>query len=790
MSNENVSVQKFLDLFNIKSTRFILLVFTVATLVLLLIFFFWNQSGRRHIVGEIESFSNTKNELTQKKNVLEKGIINSFNKSLLYNQSSKESDRFQTIYALKNTKNLYEDYFESCALVDDQNELDELFISLRTSLTSFDLLIAESINADEKVSELITDNQNPEDTVSQFLFKTKMLGTEAAELKAIETSLSEIQNQLFSIENQTSNIINQKIKELNSESHISNYIVFGLIFYILIFTFSALILKRIRFTVASFSKILNDISRGALPDTEIKSEREFKPLIDSSNEIAAYLNDASQFAIHIGNGEFGFELKPKSENDALGNSLIEMRNRLQQVTREDKIRNWINEGQAKFGEIMRHNNDLKELGDALINNLVEYLNANQGALFVLKEEEDHEYLELLSTYAFNRKKFVEKKLQIGEGLAGQAFTEGKSIYLKDIKTDHYNIVTGLGESKPTSLLIVPLKEEDKIEGIVEIASFEEIKTHEIQFIESIGESIASSLNAGKVNETTRRLLEETQEKAEQMKSQEEELRQNMEELAATQEQMERRNKELEEIQEKFDQERYLLNALLNSSNDRIYFKDMESKFIRVSKSMVDLFEKQDESEVLGKSDFDFGFEEHAKVAFEDEQRIIKTGNPMEDLIEKEQWDDGRVTWVSTTKNPLKDLEGKTIGTFGISRDITKSKLTELEMQKRKDWLETFFKFETIGFVVIDQWGKVAFATPQILSKLGKEDSEQLEFEDIFTDKKIEDFLVEIKHDTIRDEKIEVELKFNNKIETVGNFMVVSGSKENDDGTFNIFIIQK
>jgi hypothetical protein len=155
MSNENVSVQKFLDLFNIKSTRFILLVFTVATLVLLLIFFFWNQSGRRHIVGEIESFSNTKNELTQKKNVLEKGIINSFNKSLLYNQSSKESDRFQTIYALKNTKNLYEDYFESCALVDDQNELDELFISLRTSLMSFDLLIAESINADEKVSELI-----------------------------------------------------------------------------------------------------------------------------------------------------------------------------------------------------------------------------------------------------------------------------------------------------------------------------------------------------------------------------------------------------------------------------------------------------------------------------------------------------------------------------------------------------------------------------------------------------------------------------------------------------------
>ena len=155
---------------------------------------------------------------------------------------------------------------------------------------------------------------------------------------------------------------------------------------------------------------------------------------------------------------------------------------------------------------------------------------------------------------------------------------------------------------------MPLKEEDKIEGVVEIASFEEIKPHEIEFIESIGESIASSLNSGKINETTKQLLNETQEKAEEMKAQEEELRQNMEELAATQEQMERRNKELEEIQIKFDKERYLLNALLNSSNDRICFKDMESKFIRVSQSMIDLFNKKDESEVLGNSDFNFGFE--------------------------------------------------------------------------------------------------------------------------------------------------------------------------------------
>ena len=286
------------------------------------------------------------------------------------------------------------------------------------------------------------------------------------------------------------------------------------------------------------------------------------------------------------------------------------------------------------------------------------------------------------------------------------------------------------------------------------------------------------------------MLDETQEKAEQMKAQEEELRQNMEELAATQEQVQRRNKELEDVQFRFDQERYLLNALLNSTNDRIYFKDRDSKFIKVSKSMLNLFNKENEAEILGKSDFDFGFEAHAKVAFDDEQRIIHTGRPLEDVVEKEQWDDGRITWVSTTKNPLFDLDGKTVGTFGISRDVTKSKFTELEMQKRKDWLEHFFKFQTIGFVVMDQYGKIGYATPGILSQVGKPEGGDLIFEDLFADIRFSDFLVDIKYETVKDTKIELELKLASESKTNSRFMVVVGSRENADGTHNIFAIQK
>jgi len=375
-------------------------------------------------------------------------------------------------------------------------------------------------------------------------------------------------------------------------------------------------------------------------------------------------------------------------------------------------------------------------------------------------------------------------------LVGQAFEEGKTIYLTDIKSDHYNIQTGLGESKPTCILIVPLKQEERIEGIIEIASLNEIKKHQIEFVESIGESIASSLSVGKVNQTTKKLLEETQEKAEQMKAQEEELRQNMEELAATQEQMERRNKEMEEIQKELTEEKYLLNALLNSTNDRIYFKDKDSKFIRVSQSMIDLFEKEDESEIIGKSDFDFGFEEHAKIAYEDEQNIIKTAKPMVDAVEKEEWDDGRTSWVSTSKNPLRDLEGKIIGTFGISRDVTKSKLVEVEMIKRKDWFENFFRFHPAGFVVLNKDGKVSFATASILSKLKKESSEGLIFEDVFYNKTYTDFLVDIDYDNTKDREVEITLALKDKAKGNIKLLAIAGSKENEDGTQNIFLIQQ
>ncbi len=119
-----------------------------------------------------------------------------------------------------------------------------------------------------------------------------------------------------------------------------------------------------------------------------------------------------------------------------------------------------------------------------------------------------------------------------------------------------------------------------------------------------------------------------------------------------------------------EHERYLLQTLMDNLPHTIYFKDAQSRFVRINKAQARHFQIADVSEAIGKSDSDYFAEEHSRQALEDEQGIMRTGQPIVDMEEKEVWPDGHETWVATTKLPFYDQEGRIIGTFGISRDIT------------------------------------------------------------------------------------------------------------------------
>jgi len=141
-----------------------------------------------------------------------------------------------------------------------------------------------------------------------------------------------------------------------------------------------------------------------------------------------------------------------------------------------------------------------------------------------------------------------------------------------------------------------------------------------------------------------------------------------------------------EAEQELEHERFLLHTLMENLPDRIYFKDRESRFIRNSKAHLKRFGLNNAGEAVGKSDFDFFTDEHARQAFEDEQRVMESGQSI-DVEERETWPDGSVTWALSTKLPLRNESGETVGTFGISRDITDRKRAEEALRRAKEAAE-------------------------------------------------------------------------------------------------------
>ncbi len=279
-------------------------------------------------------------------------------------------------------------------------------------------------------------------------------------------------------------------------------------------------------------------------------KNEVSKVAEKINSLALGLKNATDFVKQVGKGELDAEFKGlDTENvneNSLESALINMRDQMKQVEEEEKTRNWTTGGLTKFVDILRSTNDnVTELSDKIVSNLVEYTHSNQGGLYLLNDENgDNQHLELMSLYAFDTKKYDQKTYRLGEGLVGQTFLERKTTYLLEIPEDYITITSGLGGAKPKAILIVPLQVNEDIFGILELASFEEYKEYEIEFVEKLGESIASTIASVRNNQKTKKLLEDSQELTEQMQAQEEEMRQNMEELSATQEEMARKEIEI------------------------------------------------------------------------------------------------------------------------------------------------------------------------------------------------------------------------------------------------------
>jgi PAS domain S-box-containing protein len=158
------------------------------------------------------------------------------------------------------------------------------------------------------------------------------------------------------------------------------------------------------------------------------------------------------------------------------------------------------------------------------------------------------------------------------------------------------------------------------------------------------------------------------------------------------------------------EQKHLFDILMENVPDQIYFKDRQSRFIRISKAQATLFDLTDAAEAVGKTDFDFFSDTHARQAFEAEREILRTGQPMLGSVEKETWSDGRERWVATSRLPLSDRAGQIVGTFGISRNITRSKLAEQALRASEEFNKRVLESSSDGVCVLDLHGSVLYVS--------------------------------------------------------------------------------
>jgi len=430
--------------------------------------------------------------------------------------------------------------------------------------------------------------------------------------------------------------------------------------------FSAfLMIRSITVPVNYLKSIVIKLGKGELVEdknTKFNND-EIGEMASAMDNLVNGLKGTTLFAENIGKGSYATDFKPLSEHDVLGNALINMRDNLSRVADEDKKRNWATEGLAKFGEILRTNtNDLNKLTDEIILNLVKYLKANQGAIYIIDDEQSGEdpTMSMKACYAWDKKKFLNHKIHKGEGLAGQSWQEGDLIYLTEVPQNYIRITSGLGDANPTSVLIVPLKLNEQIFGVVEIASFGQFQDFEIEFVQKIAESIASTISSVKINARTQRLLEESQEMTEQMRAQEEEMRQNMEELQATQEEMTRGQSESEGTM------RIINDALL------VIEFDPEGNVIKANQNFL---------QTMGYKQEEIAGEHHRLFVTKDERGSEAYRNFWKDIGNgrtnkgeyKRITKRGEEVWLKASYAPIKDKSGNVIRVMKVATDITSLK---------------------------------------------------------------------------------------------------------------------
>lgn len=410
----------------------------------------------------------------------------------------------------------------------------------------------------------------------------------------------------------------------------------------------------------------------------------------------------------IGNRNYSFSEDDIPEHDALGREMLVMQRNLQETDRKEREQNWLSRGKDIVSDVLRQENKMEELAYNTLEKLINYIEAIQGAFYVFDEE--GEKLSNIATYAYNRRKYRKQEFKIGEGLIGEAAFEKDIIYRKEIPDEYVTITSGiLGDKKPKTLLILPLISDDKLQGIIEIASLkEDMEELTLRFARELGEIIGQTVFNLKVNKRTEKLLHDSQVMTEELRANEEELRKNAIEMQKTQEEVERTNKDLEKQIEEVENAQKRLYALLENASEVISIYDKDGAVSYESPSVRHIL-GYDPENVIGKN----LFEEYDTQAYRKIKEAFQylIDNPGETKVFEYEYqkDDGETMYLEATgRNLLNDpaINGLIFNT----RDVTVRKIAE-QAERRSGQMQALSENSPDMILRLDAKGEFFYVNP-------------------------------------------------------------------------------
>lgn len=404
-------------------------------------------------------------------------------------------------------------------------------------------------------------------------------------------------------------------------------------------------------------------------------ENEKKLLASHKNTLQALL----AYIRALGKGDFSVSVAADKLDPETIHTLHEFKETLMQYRAEESMRQWVAQHLASFADLLRRHENIDDLAYEIIKFISERCGFLQGGIFIC-EGEDNPQLVLKGCYAYQRKKYLKKCIEPGEGLVGQCFLEKEPILLYKVPDNYVHITSGLGEANPYCIVIYPLLAEEAVEGVIELAGFKKPEPYILDFIRRACESTAAVLRNVKNGMKMQRMVKELQQQTEMLRTQEEEMRQNAEELQAIQEQLTRQ----------LDEHKILLDRLarretvLNLTN-LISETDLHGTIIFVNDRFCEVSGYRSD-ELIGRPHNIIRHPDMPRELFRLFWKTIKNGEVFRGII-KNKTKNGYYYWVDATVVPIKDSSGQVYKYVSARYHITDDEMAERLYEKQATKLQ-------------------------------------------------------------------------------------------------------